>query len=186
MQRVPVISSVRTLKSPLARGGSAEARERFREYAVAAQPHLRRSAYLLCGDWHTAEDLVQTTFGKLYRSWPKVQRADSVDAYARTVLFRAFLDLKQKDRRTVSLDDAPEPVARADDPALRLAVRSALDTLPPRARAVVVLRFWEDLTVEQTADALGVSTGTVKSQTSRAIALLRQLLGSAVGELVHD
>ncbi|GAA1975141.1 SigE family RNA polymerase sigma factor [Catenulispora subtropica] len=170
----------------MARGGSAEARERFREYAVGAQPHLRRSAYLLCGDWHTAEDLVQTTFGRLFRSWPKVMRADSVDAYARTVLFRAFLDLKKKDRRTVALDDAPEPAARPDDADLRLAVRNALDTLPPRARAVVVLRYWEDLTVEQTADALGVSAGTVKSQTSRAIAMLRQHLGSAVGELIHD
>lgn len=170
----------------MARGGSAEARERFREYAVGAQPHLRRSAYLLCGDWHTAEDLVQTTFGRLFRSWPKVMRADSVDAYARTVLFRAYLDLRQKDRRTVALDAAPEPAARPDDADLRLAVRSALDTLPPRARAVVVLRFWEDLTVEQTADALGVSAGTVKSQTSRAIAILRQHLGASVGELIHD
>ena len=86
---------MRTLKSPLARGGSVEAREQFREFAVGAQPHLRRSAYLLCGDWHTAEDLVQTTFGRLFRSWPKVMRADSVDAYARTVLFRAYLDLKK-------------------------------------------------------------------------------------------
>ncbi|GAA2019347.1 SigE family RNA polymerase sigma factor [Catenulispora yoronensis] len=177
---------MRTLKSPPARGGPAEAREQFREYAVGAQPHLRRSAYLLCGDWHTAEDLVQTTFGRLFRSWPRVLRADSVDAYARTVLFRAYLDLKKKDRRTVALEDAPEPAARRDDAELRLAVRSALDTLPPRARAVVVLRFWEDLTVEQTADALGVSTGTVKSQTARAIAILRQRLGAAVGELIHD
>lgn len=177
---------MRKLKSPPAPGGSADAREQFREYAVGAQPHLRRSAYLLCGDWHTAEDLVQTTFGRLFRSWPRVRRADSVDAYARTVLYRAFLDLKQKDRATVALDDVPEPVTPADDAALRLAVRSALDTLPPRARAVVVLRFWEDLTVDQTADALGVSPGTVKSQTSRAIAILRQRLGTAVGELIHD
>ena len=177
---------MRKLKSPLARGGAAEAREQFREYAVGAQPHLRRSAYLLCGNWHTAEDLVQTTFGRMFRSWPRVVRADSIDAYARTVLFRAYLDLKQKDHQTVTLDDAPEPVSRPDDPALRLAVRSALDTLPPRARAVVVLRFWEDLSVEQTADALGVSTGTVKSQTARAIAILRQRLGSAAGELIHD
>jgi RNA polymerase sigma-70 factor (sigma-E family) len=177
---------VRKLKSPLAPGGSTDAREQFREYAVGAQPRLRRSAYLLCGDWHTAEDLVQTTFGRLFRSWPRVVRADSVDAYARTVLYRAFLDLKQKDRATVALDDAPEPPSPADDADLRLAVRSALDTLPPRARAVVVLRFWEDLTVEQTAASLGISSGTVKSQTSRAIAMLRERLGAAVGELIHD
>ncbi|MEY9862420.1 RNA polymerase sigma-70 factor (sigma-E family) [Catenulispora sp. GAS73] len=177
---------MRKLKSPLAHGGSADAREQFREYAVGAQPHLRRSAYLLCGDWHTAEDLVQTTFGRLFRSWPRVMRADSVDAYARTVLYRAFLDLKQKDRATVALDDVPEPASPADDAALRLAVRSALDTLPPRARAVVILRFWEDLSVDQTAEALGVSPGTVKSQTSRAIAILRQRLGAAVSELIRD
>lgn len=177
---------MRKLKSPSAHGGSADVREQFREYAVGAQPHLRRSAYLLCGDWHTAEDLVQTTFGRLFRYWARVSRADSVDAYARTVLYRAFLDLKQKDPATVGLDAAPEPASPTDDAALRLAVRSALDTLPPRARAVVVLRFWEDLTVEQTADALGVSAGTVKSQTSRAIAILRQRLGAAVGELIHD
>ena len=177
---------MRTLKSSLSRGDTPDAKERFREYAVAAQPHLRRSAYLLCGDWHTAEDLVQTTLGRLFRSWPRVQRADSVDAYARTVLFRAFLDLRKKDPRVLSLDQAPEPVARVDDAALRLAVRSALDTLPPKARAVVVLRFWEDMSVEQTADALGVSTGTVKSQTSRAVALLRVRLGDLAGELIHD
>lgn len=129
---------------------------------------------------------MQTTFGRLFRSWPKVVRADSVDAYARTVLFRAYLDLKKKDHRTVALEDVPEPAARPDDAATRLAVRSALDTLPPRARAVVVLRYWEDLTVEQTAAALGVSAGTVKSQTARAISMLRQRLGSAVGELIHD
>jgi RNA polymerase sigma factor (sigma-70 family) len=75
---------------------------------------------------------------------------------------------------------------RGDDAALRLAVRSALDTLPPKARAVVVLRFWEDLSVEQTADALGISTGTVKSQTSRAVALLRVHPGSVANELIHD
>jgi RNA polymerase sigma-70 factor (sigma-E family) len=177
---------VRTLKSSLSRGEAPDAGERFREYAVAAQPHLRRSAYLLSGDWHTADDLVQITLGRLFRSWSKVQRADSVDAYARTVLFRAFLDLKKKDPRHLPLDRASEPAARVDDAALRLAVRSALDTLPPRARAVVVLRFWEDLTVEQTAGALGISSETVKSQTSRAIAMLRQQLGAAVGELIHD
>lgn len=177
---------MRKLKSPLAHGGSSDAREQFRAYAVGAQPHLRRSAYLLCGNWHTAEDLVQTTFGRLFRSWPRVVRADSIDAYARTVLYRAFLDLKKKDRESVTLDAVPEPTSPADDAALRLAVRSALDTLPPRARAVVLLRFWEDLTVDQTAAALGITPGTVKSQTSRAIAILRQRLGTAAGELIHD
>jgi RNA polymerase sigma-70 factor (sigma-E family) len=162
------------------------AREQFRAYAVGAQPHLRRSAYLLCGNWHTAEDLVQTTFGRMFRSWNRVRRADSIDAYARTVLFRSYLDLKARDRPTVALDRAPEPYARQDDTALRLAVQNALDLLPPKARAVVVLRFWDDLTVDQTASALGISAGTVKSQTARAVALLRNHLGADLHELIHD
>lgn len=155
--------------------------EEFREFAAATQGHLRRSAYLLCGDWHLAEDIVQTAFIRIFRSWRRVRAADSPEAYARQVVYRCFVDQHRKKRiATVPLEATAE---RADPPPqnpLSDAVLDALAVLPPGARAVVILRFWEDLSVEQTASVLGISTGTVKSQTSRAVAQLRIRLGEAL------
>jgi RNA polymerase sigma-70 factor (sigma-E family) len=160
--------------------------DEFRQFAETRQNQLLRSAYLLCGDFHTAEDLVQTTFGKLYRGWRHVQRAEFPDAYAKQVLYRAYAaDKRRKRVSTVALEHVPEPASPAGpvDHGSRDALFQALALLPPRCRAVVVLRFWEDYSVAQTADALGVSEGTVKSQTSRALGLLRGHLGTFVHEI---
>ena len=151
-------------------------------YAVARMTALRRSAYLLCGDLHSGDDLVQKVLTDLYVAWARASRADNLDAYVRTMLIRRFLDERRtgwaRRVRLTALGRPLEPTATAEpDPAVRLDVRAALRRLPARQRAVIVLRFLQDLSVEQTADTLGCSPGTVKSQTSRALAALRQLLG---------
>jgi RNA polymerase sigma-70 factor (sigma-E family) len=153
----------------------------FQEFAAAIQGHLRRSAYLLCGDWHLAEDIVQTAFTRIFRAWRRVREADSPDAYARRVVYRCYLDMHRKKRiAAVPLEFVAEPAVEAPSETLRDTVLEALAELPPRARAVVVLRYWEDLSVEQTAATLGISTGTVKSQTSRALGQLRARLGTTL------
>lgn len=164
--------------------------EEFVAYYAARGGNLRDTAYLLCGDWHLAEDLTQTTFTKLYRRWHRIERHEVLDQYARRVLLRVFLDERRRPwRREVShvpdsaaLDSAAplDPRAGPDAaPDTRQALRAALLALSDRHRAVLVLRFWLDLSVEQTAATLGCSTGTVKSQTSRGLAHLRQLLSRA-------
>jgi RNA polymerase sigma-70 factor (sigma-E family) len=151
----------------------------FSAYAAARLGILRRSAYLLCGDWHKAEDLTQTTLVKLYVAWSRVRRAESVDAYARAVLARVFLDDGRRrwrgERPTGDLPDTavPDPSGASSQ---RLDLVRALARLPTRMRAVIVLRCWDDLSIAETARALDCSEGTVKSQTSRGLALLRQLL----------
>ncbi|WP_181785961.1 SigE family RNA polymerase sigma factor [Streptomyces phytophilus] len=161
-------------------------REReFREFAEARQAGLRRSAYLLCGDWHQAQDLTQTTLMKLYAAWGRIRRDGNVDAYARTILTRVFIDqYRRRTWREELVEAVPEghPVAPATLE-LRLVMRSALMELPPRYRAVLVLRFWEDWSVEQTAEALRVSPGTVKSQSARGLRRLRELLGTPAHEV---
>ena len=163
--------------------------EDFRQFAASRQKQLLRSAYLLCGDWHGAEDLVQTAFGHMYRAWRRLRRVDHPDAYAKQVLYRCYLTSKRKQRfATVPIESVPEPSAPvAPDPDERAGLLvEALAGLPERARAVVVLRFWEDYSVAQTADALGISQGTVKSQTSRALALLRTRIGDSLSDIRRD
>jgi RNA polymerase sigma-70 factor (sigma-E family) len=156
-------------------------RTEFAEYAQARQGHLLRTAYLLCGDPHLAQDLAQETLTNLCRFWSRASRADSVDAYARRMLVNAYLTNQRKLKRErdthVALAlDAPPP--RADGSDLRIELLAALEQLGKRGRAVLVLRFWEDLSVEATAVALDCSVGTVKSQTSRSLVRLREVLGS--------
>jgi RNA polymerase sigma-70 factor (sigma-E family) len=150
----------------------------FTAYVAGRQEALRRSAYLLCRDFHRADDLVQATITKLFVAWRKVRRADSVDAYAHTVLVRTFLDEQRRGWWRVRLHGRPpEQAAAVVDDSTRLTIQDALTRLAPRQRAVLVLRFYQDLSVEQTATALGCSAGTVKSQTHRALTALRGLLG---------
>lgn len=157
----------------------------FREWAGARQAALRRTAFLLCGDWYRAEDLVQETLTKMYRRWPQLIRRDSVESYARRVLTNAHIDDRRRRSSTeVSIailpgdgDDAEAVDADLDErAALRLTMLSALERMPPSQRAVLVLRYWEDLTQAQTAEILGCSEGNVKSQASRGLASLRQEL----------
>lgn len=152
----------------------------FTEFAAAAQQRLYRQAYLLVGEREAALDLVQSTLTALYVAWPRV-----IDppAYAHRTLVRSFLGTRRrgiKERERLERLD-PQPVV-APAPEHALTVLAALAELPPRMRSVVVLRYWEDLSVEDTATALGCSTGTVKSSSSRGLAQLRLLLGDAFEE----
>ncbi|MBS2536111.1 SigE family RNA polymerase sigma factor [Catenulispora sp. NF23] len=163
--------------------------DEFREFAASRQKQLLRTAYLLCGDWHGAEDLVQTTFGQLYRTWRRFRRVEHPDAYAKQALYRCYLTSKRKKRfATVPIDSVAEPaapVAQTSDERAGALV-AALAGLPERARAVVVLRFWEDYSVAQTAEALGISQGTVKSQTSRALGMLRVRIAETLSDIRRD
>jgi RNA polymerase sigma-70 factor (sigma-E family) len=154
----------------------------FDEYVDARALVMRRTAYLLCGDWHRAEDLVQTALTKLYVAWPRVRRDGSVDAYARKVLVRASIDDSRRAfrRRETVVDAVPDTaVAGAGSD---LDVRGALASLPVGQRTVVVLRYWEDLSVTETARLIGRTEGTVKSQAAKGLAALRELLGHDVLE----
>ena len=170
----------------------AEAEQEFVEYLRARLSRLHRTAYLLCGDAHLAEDLVQSTALALYRSWRSVRAADNVDAYVHRVLVNQFLGEKRRPWSRVLLSNRPPERAAPAGLGVeeRDAVRAALARLGPRQRAVLVLRFFCDLTVDDTAAALHCSTGTVKSQTARALASMRQLLASppelAVGRESHE
>ncbi|QUH01046.1 SigE family RNA polymerase sigma factor [Saccharopolyspora erythraea] len=155
--------------------------EEFAEYFDARVVSMRRTAFLLCGDWHRAEDLVQTALTKIYVAWPRINRGGNVDAYARQVLVRSAIDESRRSfrKRETALPEVPERGTPADDVGETVDLRNALAALPPGQRAAVVLRYWEDQSVESTAQLLGCSTGTVKSQTARGLAALRKLLGSA-------
>lgn len=155
--------------------------EEFAEFAEAASPQLRRTAFLLCGNWHTAEDLVQTTLAKVFVSWRKIRRRDAVRAYAARTLVNSYLaDKRLKRTAEVVTDRFPERPVEPHAPETRMVVLGALATLPPRARAVVVLRYWEDLSVEQVATVLGCSPGNVKSLAAGALGKLRAVLDEAL------
>jgi RNA polymerase sigma-70 factor (sigma-E family) len=159
--------------------------DEFVAFTAAHRTDLLRTAVLLCaGDQATAEDLVQTTLTRLYLAWSRVRRADSRLAYARASLTNAFVDeMRRAHRRRESALPDPTVLLRSEtvtdpDVELRRMVLAALATLGPRQRAVVVLRHWHDLDTAETARILGCSTGTVKSQTARALGRLREVLGT--------
>ncbi|MGW5722197.1 SigE family RNA polymerase sigma factor [Amycolatopsis sp. NPDC003865] len=148
----------------------------FSEYFEARVQRFRRVAFALCGDWYEAEDLVQAMFVQLYRRWRRV-RPDTADAYARRILLNLFLAGRRKSAReyvTAVVPETESPPGR--DTPLRLDVERALSGLTPRQRAMVVLRFLEDLPVTEVASLLGIAEGTVKSQTARGVDALRAAL----------
>lgn len=164
---------------------STKNEERDAEYVefVSAQlTSLRRTAYLLCGDTHRADDLVQQAITKLYVRWPRTRGVTHLDRYVRTMLVREFLDERRLSWAKVRLFGRGTPdAARQPEPStdLRLVLRAALEKVPKRQRAVLVLRFLCDLPVDEVAQLLGCSPGTVKSQTSHGLAALRRHLGAA-------
>ncbi len=155
-----------------------EARDaEFTDYLHARQPSLLRTAYLLTGDRHQAEDVLQTSLAKLYLSWDKVRDRDSVDAYVRRIMINENNSLWRRGwrKREFAAESLPERhVTDTYDEGAGAALWSVVQSLPPRARAVLVLRYYEMLSEAETADLLGISVGTVKSQCSRALATLRQ------------
>ncbi|MDV5146599.1 SigE family RNA polymerase sigma factor [Streptomyces sp. NPDC050842] len=159
--------------------------DEFLEFASARTGHLFRSACLLTsGDTHLAEDLTQETLGRMYALWGRMARIGNPAAYAQTVLVRTFLSHQRRrsatERPLGELPDrAPE---NGEDPALRIALLDALAGLAPKDRAVVVLRYWEDRSIEETADALHVSSAAVRTRSVRALAKLRERLGGNIAE----
>lgn len=151
----------------------------FAAFAIPAQRRLRRTAYLVCGDWHRAEDIVQTALANVYGRWERIRRDEGPEGYAHRAVVNAAIDERRRPwRRERCVEFLPDRAAPAED-GITLAVLEALSQLPARQRAVVVLRFVEDLDVDATAALLGISPGTVKSQTSKALANLREHLSGA-------
>jgi len=159
--------------------------DEFREFARGHAVPLRRSAYLLCGDWHLADDLVQTTLIKLHGAWPRVLRRHQPVSYARKILLRNWLDERRRPWRRAERHDGsvPEIADWAAGPAtlqelasLRAELFGMLSALPPRQRAVLVLRYFESLSVSEAAAALDCAEGTVKSQATRGLAAIRARL----------
>ncbi|MCX4436271.1 MULTISPECIES: SigE family RNA polymerase sigma factor [Streptomyces] len=161
--------------------------DEYAEFAAARAGHLYRSACLLTGgDTHLAEDLVQETLGRLYVRWYRVSRVGNPAGYAQTVLTRTFLAHQRRrssrERATDEFPDLPDSRAADTDTPLRLTLVEALGRLSAKDRAVVVLRYWEDRSVEETAEAMNVSSAAVRTRCTRALARLRLLLGDALGE----
>ncbi|NEA31048.1 SigE family RNA polymerase sigma factor [Streptomyces sp. SID13031] len=157
----------------------------FEEFARARTPQLYRTAWLLTGDRHHAEDLVQETLAKMFRAWQGLQRIENPPAYAQTVLARTFISQRRRrswsERPTSSM---PDQADRPNDSALRISLQNALAELSPLDRAVLVLRFFEDRSVEQVALDLGKNAGAIRTRTSRALERLRAVLGTDVDHLI--
>lgn len=150
----------------------------FTEFVAARMTALRRVAYLLCQDWHRADDLVQVAITKLYANWHRASVMDHTEAYLRTILVREYISERRSGwARKVSLDGGvPEWASPQPDRDAMLDMNAALTGLPPRQRATIVLRFYCDLTVDQVADVLGCTPGTVKSQTAKGLGAMRVAL----------
>jgi len=154
----------------------------FIAYVAARRPQLFRTACLLCGDPHRAEDVVQDALVRLYAAWDRVDRIDNLDGYVRRIIVNANYSERRRPWRRERATEPPDvplapgfPVEDAD------AIRAALRALPPGQRRVIVLRHIWNLTVEETAAELGISTGTVKSQSANAVAALRKTLAPSFG-----
>jgi len=165
--------------------------QEFAEYFVARRDAVRRTAYLICGDWHRADDLAQTAFVSLHRRWRKIRDKRALDAYVRRSLMRAAIDESRRPwRREHAVEELPDisSVNGSEDTvgnavASRSALVDGLQRVPPRQRAVLVLRFLEGQSVADVATALKCTEGTVKSQTARGLDALRTVLGDALDDL---
>jgi len=160
----------------------------FREFVEARLPTMRRSAYLLCGDVHEADDVVSVALAKLFRHWRRVSHMEHPDAYVRRILLTTYLDERRRPWRQERLvESVPEPVPPPESDVLdRMTLLGLLARLSPRRRAVLVLRFFEDLSIEQTAEALQCATGTVKAHTHQGLAELRAMLGQRAPALLEE
>jgi RNA polymerase sigma-70 factor (sigma-E family) len=157
--------------------------EHFAAFVLATQPRFRRTAFLICGDWHQAEDIVQTALARVYSRWGRLSASDDPGAYAHRAVVNAAIDERRRPwRRELPALYPPDRCSPPDD-GLTVEVLAALSGLPRRQRAVVVLRYVEDRDVETTAALLGISPGTVKSQAAKGLAVLRDVLTNGRGVL---
>jgi RNA polymerase sigma-70 factor (sigma-E family) len=149
--------------------------QEFHDFVARRMERWRRSAYLMCQDWHTADDLVSIAVAKIYRHWRAVRQADNPEAYAQRILTRTWLSERRRPwRRESTAELLPDQPANAPDGVVdRDSFAALLRRLGPRQRAVLILRFYFDYSTEQTAEMLQVTVGTVKSQTARGLAALR-------------
>ena len=154
----------------------------FSEYVAARRPQLFRTACLLCGDPHRAEDVVQEALTRLYAAWHRVERMDNIDGYVRRIIVNAHYTDRhrpwRRERASVPRDVPLEPGFPVEDAD---AIRAAIRALPPGQRRVIVLRHIWNLTIEETALELRISAGTVKSQSADAVAALRRTLAPSFG-----
>ena len=158
----------------------------FERYFRARRDAIRRTAYLMCGDWHRADDHTQAAFVALHRHWRRVRDKGALDAWMRRTLMRAVVDESRRPwRRERFTDDvvAVDKVVADPDVTTRHVLVDGLRSVPPRQRAVLVLRYLDGLDVAATAAAFGCSEGTVKSQTSHGLAALRTALGGSLDDL---
>ena len=165
------------------RGTDAE----FVAFMAARSSQLYRSAYLLTTTTHGAEDLMQTALAKAYAAWPRVRRADDPVAYVHGILLKTFLsERRRRSSSELPVAEQPDASSHDPDPTDRLALAAALARLSPTDRAVVVLRFWEDRTVAQTAQDLGLTEPAVKNRSLRALRELRTLLDAPIPNGQHS
>ncbi|MEU4689294.1 sigma-70 family RNA polymerase sigma factor [Actinoplanes sp. NPDC023714] len=157
---------------------AATRRAGFEQFARAFVARLHGSAYQLCHDWHLAQDLTQTTLTKLFQGWERARESDNLPAYAQKILLRVYLDHRRRRSSTETRLPALREPAYEISPDLRLDLLGALSRLPARDRAIVVLRYFADHSVEQVAAELGVPVQVVKSQTRRSLIKLRHMLGA--------
>jgi RNA polymerase sigma-70 factor (sigma-E family) len=160
----------------------------FAEYFRERRDAVRRTAYLLCGDWHRADDHAQAAFVALHRHWRRIRDREALDAWMRRTLVRAVIDESRRPWRREWATAEPPPdragvPSASDAVATRHVLVDGLRSVPPRQRAVLVLRYLDGLDVAGTAAALGCSEGTVKSQTAHGLTALRAVLGDALDDL---
>lgn len=159
----------------------ADDERRYVEYVSTRLPWLRKVAFLLCQDWHRADDVAQAAITKLYVHWRTASKANNLDGYVRTILVREYLSSQRTawaSRVDLSGGSVADFAVLDGDVTTRLAVQTALADVAPRQRAALVLRYYCDLSVDETAEVLNCSPGTVKSQTARGLESLRRALAS--------
>ncbi|MFI5838243.1 sigma-70 family RNA polymerase sigma factor [Catenuloplanes sp. NPDC051500] len=186
----PAESGVRRLlRTGRARSARQEQEDEYVEFAQAMAERLRRTAFLMCRDWHLAQDLTQITLTKMYVSWKRIHGTVNVEAYSHKVLMNALFDHRRRGNREfvgISVADHLDAPVPDPGPELRMTLLEALGTLPERDRAIVVLRYWEDHSVETVAEVMGVTTTVVKSQSKRCLERLRRLLGDHRALLLQE
>ncbi len=168
--------------------GSGQDPVDFQDFASGRGGQLFRTAFLLtAGDAHLAEDLVQEALGRMFARWGRLSRLENPAGYAQTVLVSVFVSQRRKrssgELPTGITEERAGGVAGPEDPALRVTLLAALRQLAPQDRAVLVLRYWEDRSVEETAAALRLSSTAVRSRSSRALERLRGVLGGSFAEI---